>query len=97
MGESVTHESVAAIPMVAGGISKIPATIGALSTVFNMVRKKRKLGNMEKRLYNRQKNTSQQTGSDTYDKSGLDTSRVDGVKDIKIKKDNLCKIVMFHS
>jgi len=39
MGEEVTHEAVAAIPMVAGGISKIPATVGALTNLVNMARK----------------------------------------------------------
>ena len=41
MGEEVTHEGVAAIPMIAGGISKIPATVGALTNLVNMVRNQR--------------------------------------------------------
>ena len=39
MGEEVTHEAAAAIPMVANTISKIPATVGALTNLVNMARK----------------------------------------------------------
>ena len=42
MGEEVTHEAVAAFPMVASGISRIPATVGAVTNILNMVRKNRK-------------------------------------------------------
>ena len=49
-------------------------------------RKKRTLSNAEKKLFNLQKNPSQQRGSSTYNKTGLDTSRADAVKDIKPDK-----------
>jgi len=51
------QEAAFAVPL-AGGISKIPSTVGAFTTLFNMVRKKgkRKIGNMEKRLMDRENN-----------------------------------------
>ena len=51
------QEAAFAVPL-AGGISKIPSTVGAFTTLFNMVRKKgkRKIGNMEKRLHDREMN-----------------------------------------
>jgi len=51
------QEAAFAVPL-AGGISKIPSTVGAFTTLFNMVRKKgkRKIGPMEKRLMDRENN-----------------------------------------
>ena len=38
------QEAAFAIPAIAGGISKIPATIGAVTTLFNMAKKKKNYG-----------------------------------------------------
>ena len=60
------QEAAFAAPFVAGGISKIPATIGAVTTLFNMARKqgKRTLSRAEKKL---------------FDKSQTDTDQKDDV------------------
>ena len=65
------QEAAAAIPAAAGVISKVlpaaAATIGAIGTLkdtlptFMQARKKRKIGNMEKRLYDRQKTNTDQS------------------------------------
>ena len=65
------QEAAAAIPAAAGVISKVlpaaAATIGAIGTLkdtlptFLQARKKRKIGNMEKRLYDRQKTNTDQS------------------------------------
>jgi len=56
------QEAAFAAPFVAGGISKIPATIGAVTTLFNMARKKgkRTLSRAEKKLFDKsQRDTDQ--------------------------------------
>ena len=58
------QEAALAIPAAAGVISKVlpaaAATIGGIGTIMQ-ARKKRKIGNMEKRLYDRQKTNTDQS------------------------------------
>ena len=58
------QEAALAIPAAAGVISKVlpaaAATIGGIGTIMQ-ARKKRKIGSMEKRLYDRQKTNTDQS------------------------------------